>query len=828
MVSARRPAGLRLASPPLQALHAHRALEMPRRTSLVLLLSALQVLCLLGCKMFSHAHAAAPTPPTPVVMLDIDWPDFLSRHDPLWRWRQHPTDDVDEQLDEAPPSTWEKSLFGGNAMLGFMMWQPDNETVRIDIGRADLYDDRTQSATPEAFTGNFVYDRPRLPIGHLLLRFSAPLTGGSGRLSLWNAEATYNVTVKSSSGPALATSLRVWASADHALADVVVLEIGGSKRPVDVRWVAEPGDSFWMPRNNKYVPNPAPRTVAHVTTAGGTLNITTQMHLRGTAHSTAVLQLPNRSGIVLSVSPVSKSALAANTWASTQVSHAVAAGIDDVRAAHHAWWHAFWPAGGFVTFEYTVMESLYLLMQYKFASAARRGRAFMDLNGPWLVSVDGGTNAPDVHWDWNIQGMYYMPFLTNRPEIANSLVDYAENLLHSGVLWSSSNVQPGWEDSAAAPTGASGLDGQQSCYWNYGVNCTVSPPSVTGNLLWTLHVVHQSGIYQGNATVSTAVVWPLLCRAVRFYGHFLVENTTHITLPPTFSPEYPGPPGPNANYDLALLRWGVRTAIRLTKQHKLPALPGDKSLWQRIEEKLIGPSLDSDGRYAIYEGTPYAQPHRHFSHLLPLWPLREISNLSDPLEYRRAVASVDLWSSMPELFSLFGRPACASMNADLGRYAAALDNMSYFVRTRVEGSGWYWEGAATVCNEAPYMAAYTLADWLLQSWNETFVDGANVKIIQPFRGIPDSVRLDGSAYDAAPAGIASGSFYRLAAEGGFLVSAVRDRVNPDNISVYEAKTRFVAIESTIGGRCVLRTDMDRPLMSYPPGVTLKELGECCN
>ena len=62
-------------------------------------------------------------------------------------------------------------------------------------------------------------------------------------------------------------------------------------------------------------------------------------------------------------------------------------------------------------------------MQYKFGSAARRGRAFMDLNGPWLID---GTNAPDVHWDWNIQGMYYMPFLTNRPAIANSLVDYVE------------------------------------------------------------------------------------------------------------------------------------------------------------------------------------------------------------------------------------------------------------------------------------------------------------------------------------------------------------------------------------------------------------------
>ena len=95
-----------------------------------------------------------------------------------------------------------------------------------------------------------------------------------------------------------------------------------------------------------------------------------------------------------------------------------------------------------------MLESLYFLMQYKFGSAARRGRAFMDLNGPWMpflgrdeLDAEDGTNAPDVHWDWNIQGMYYLPFLTNRPEIAASLIDYVEGLLHSGVLWSPSNVQ---------------------------------------------------------------------------------------------------------------------------------------------------------------------------------------------------------------------------------------------------------------------------------------------------------------------------------------------------------------------------------------------------
>jgi hypothetical protein len=56
------------------------------------------------------------------------------------------------------------------------------------------------------------------------------------------------------------------------------------------------------------------------------------------------------------------------------------------------WWHSFWPDGGFLTYEYTVLESLYFLMQYKFGSAARRGRAFMDLNGPWLI--DGAKQEP--------------------------------------------------------------------------------------------------------------------------------------------------------------------------------------------------------------------------------------------------------------------------------------------------------------------------------------------------------------------------------------------------------------------------------------------------
>ena len=323
-------------------------------------------------------HAAAGPP----VALAVDWPAFLARHDPHWRWQAGGS-----SSQQAPPHTWDKSLYGGNAMLGFMLWQPDNHTVRIDVGRADLYDDRTLAATPHAFTGDFVYDRPRLPIGHLVVSFGAPIVGASGRIGLWDAEAQYNITAAGRT-----TALRMWASADHELADALVLELGGAAERAEVRWVPEKGDSFWMARTvaktpvlcssrdmpkcnctgtnrvgyglcnscpvcgiskdcllcDNYTPNPPARTVSKPG-AHGALNVTTQPHLRGTAHSTAVLDFAESSAFIVATSPVSKDAAAADAWASAQVLAAAKAGVENLRAAHRAWWHAFWPAGGFVT-----------------------------------------------------------------------------------------------------------------------------------------------------------------------------------------------------------------------------------------------------------------------------------------------------------------------------------------------------------------------------------------------------------------------------------------------------------------------------------------------
>jgi len=767
------------------------------------------------------------------VTLDVVWDSFLSRQDPIWSWNATSPDP-----DAGRPREWVKGLYGGNSQLGYLLWQPNDSIIHISLSRSDLYDDRTAESTPAAFMGNFVYDRPRLPVGHYSITFSSPVVSAVGRMRLHTARSEYNVTLVDGM-----VYLSVWAAQQL---DVIVLECSSTSL-VDVQWVPELAQSTWSGRDSKYTPNPPPLNTSNLI-VWGRLNTTVQPHLSGTAHATSQLWTPKSddSGVVLftSISPVLPSPGQAATAAESMVLAAAALGVQAVRKTHEHWWAAFWPSGGFLTMEDSVLEALFYVQVYKFACAARRGRAFMDLNGPWLVTPDmapteSGTNAPDLHWDWNIQGMYYLPIVANRPEIAGSLVDYLEGLLHSGSLSSPSNVPMGWEDSAAAPAGASALDGLQSCYWVYGPNCTSAPPTVTGNLLWALQVATEVAFFSGNTTALTAVVFPLLDKALQFYYHFFIDSGGVVSLPPTFSPEYPGGAGPNANYDLALLRWGLSAALGLVARFNLSSPHAEA--WNDTLHRLVPYSFDAPSNtYSVYEGRPYNSPHRHFSHLLMVWPLRGLLNLSDPTTFSRARDSVDLWSSLPELGSLFGRPTCASMNVLLRRPAAAVDNMSYLLETRLEGSGWYrepggvgGEGGATSCNETPFMAAYTLVDWLLQSWNTTSTTNKNIPaagggsvlgaaaahIIEPFPGLISSLNLTtASPYDSAPVRVASASFFNLSAIGGFTVSAHREGGYDGGGDLYSAKTIFVAVTAPrtttplAPPRCIVRlADMVRPL-----------------
>lgn len=749
------------------------------------------------------------------ITLDIDFNSFLSRSDPVWTWTN---------ASSSQPTQWVQSLFGGNGDLGFMIWTPPglSSTIRIDISRTVVYDDRTPDM-PQ-YMNNFVFDQPRLPIGHFYASWVGNLVNATGKISLYNGIVILNIITDQGT-----LALNMYASADWTTADVMVLETNSTNNEHwSITWIPEIAQSTWSGQSNRYVPNPAPFNSSSSIGNNLLLNMTTQAHLKGTAHTTAILQstITTQSTIYyITISPVLSSTTVANNWATAQVQQGQQAGYS-LRIAHVNWWNSFWPNGGFITVEYSILESFWFIQIYKFASGTQEGRALHDLEGPWFID---GTDWPDLHWDMNLQQTYYLPIAANRPSLASTLVDFMTQMYTSGNF--NTNVPPEWQaDSAAAPTGASSLSGNMSCYWVYGPNCTTSPPSVTGNLLWALQLVHLTGLYAANDTIQTDIVFPMLTRALQAYQHFQIPNEFGdgvIHLPVTFSPEYPGPQGPDANYDLSLYRWGLNLAIALAGQYNIqsPYLTN----WQNTLANLSWYSIDnSSNTFEIYRGIPYGTPHRHYSHLFMIWPLRALE-FTNSSQYLTAKLSIDRWLATPELDSEFYRPAASAMNTMLRQRAAAFDNITFLLHTRIEANTFYREGSQGSCTETPYAAAWAVCDWFVQSWNHTFVTGKATRVIEFYPGIDDIIIQNDTAYVAAPAKVATGTFYRLGTEGGYLVSGARSLV-VSNTTHYITRTNFIGIEAPMNPTAILpsilvRTNMDRPLLTNPSSITLTEMGE---
>ena len=104
------------------------------------------------------------------ITLQVDWPSFISHQDPVW---------------SRMPENYFEGPFVGNGLVGAILFRDDKNTnsIRIQIGRTDVYDHRPEAGSPMHYCG-------RLPIGHLLMTPVGAITSTSLRMDLWNAEIT--------------------------------------------------------------------------------------------------------------------------------------------------------------------------------------------------------------------------------------------------------------------------------------------------------------------------------------------------------------------------------------------------------------------------------------------------------------------------------------------------------------------------------------------------------------------------------------------------------------------------------------------------------------
>ncbi|MFO1490699.1 MAG: alpha-L-fucosidase [Kiritimatiellia bacterium] len=653
--------------------------------------------------------AALPARAVPAVTEHIDWPAFMARHDLLWR-----------QL----PQKWEAGAYHGNGWMGAMIYAKNKgATLNWEQGRSDV---------------NFM--KSRIPVGDLQLAPAGKITGFEARTDLWNAEVAGKITTDRG-----AIEFR---SFTHSVDMVNVIEVRttGSEKPA---WTWVPGLAS-NPRKvfKKETLGPGDQNDPPVTSREDGLDISFQPLKPAGGHAVAwtVVELAPGHSLVLSSVGYAKDAAAARAEAAAAVKKSLTAGLPALVKTHQAWWHAFWPES-FVSIPDTRLESFYWIQMYKMASATRPGRPALDLMGPWFRTTPWAMIWWNPHHPARLLAAAH-----GQPAGTGAVPLRTDRRRRGGAGGQRGRVQRGFR-----------RVGRTSGY-----DCVGGVGAELCNLPWTMHNYWLQYRYSMDDAMLRDRLFPMLKRSMNLYLHLLKEGPDgklHITK--GMSPEYEDQPGPNpdCNIDLSLLRWGCQTLLAICERLKMddPQI----AQWKTTLERLT-PYPRNENGLMISASVPFAHSHRHYSHLVMIYPLY-IMTLEQPENRELVIQSLKHWMGMPERLAGYSYTGAASISALLGEGDEAARYLNKLLDTKIPPNTLYVE--AGPCIETPLSAAASVNDMLLSSWGDR---------IRVFPGVPDAWK--------------DVSFHNLRTEGAFLVSAVRKG----------GATQWVRIQSLAGEPCRIR------------------------
>ena len=680
------------------------------------------------------AFSAAPAKPAPEIERKIDWQAFLARHDLVWT---------------RLPANWWEAPFLGNGMMGVQIRKTGKDTIQLDIGRGDV-----QSHGKRRF---------RLPIGHVEWKSEQPFAECSWRQSIGDAVTTGAVATKA--GKTMYFRTFVHATRDLVVFDVWAAGAGNAllpKAPYSLKWVPEEPINPHRKAKKEFkgfVPPNPPR-----------LEDRGDVHLCIQPLDKGELAVPGAKSQWATVTAWKTKKQASATRLFLTVKHADsekkavrqaleeiektsldAGPVRELLAEQGKWWHSYYPRS-FVSLPDPLWEGHYWIQMHKLASATRRDGMLIDNQGPWLQT----TPWPGAWWNLNVQLTYWPLYTANRLDLGESLIGAMDR--HFKQLCE--NVP---EDCRSDSAGI----GRATCQFLRKQVSPIGRGREAGNLLWACHNYWLHCRYAGDDKRLREMFYPLLKRCVNFYLHYLEKGEDgKLHIPKTLSPEYNFAQGPDTNYDLALLKWGLGTILETAKAQNIdePRI----AEYKKTLATLTGYPQDENGMM-IADGVPFAEGHRHFSHLLMFYPLF-LLNAETPGAKALADKSVAHWQSLGHAqgYSLTGASLISSAFGEGDKALEYLEGFKRFLRPNTL----YKEAGPVI--ETPLSAAQAVQNMLLQSWGG---------VIRPFPAVPSKW--------------GDVTFDRLRADGAFLVSGVRRG----------GKTRWVAVESLAGKPCRVKCDI---------------------
>ncbi|WP_323186604.1 glycoside hydrolase family 95-like protein [Streptomyces sp. NBC_00439] len=684
---------------------------------------------------------------------------------------EHPDIDIHERTvrDAAMtwrtlPTGWQEAPFLANGQLGAQLYAGTAaNTLKLMISHSQVQDQRGQWRGGIGFS--------RLPVGYFTLTLAGEITDVDWTLDLYDAELRGTVTTTRGS---LAFSALVHNDTGALLVSTRPTP-GEESAAWSFQWLRA-ATTRTSGRPEDYTPNPDPRTgdgfVEQPLLAGGGWTTAWRERREGTGRLLAahlVYRFPGR------VSEATADALRA-------VDRTLATEPDRLVERHCRWWHAYYRRS-FLSVPDKRLQSFYLIQLYKLAASTRADGPTISEWGPWFPEV--GNNWTAVWWNLNVQIGMAPIHGSNHPEL-DSVTGAFRRFEHHLPTSVPADYRDGESYALGHPS-----DWQLRAGDTYDVGAPGSShvSDNFGNLTWALHNVWQSYRHSMDLSVLRDVVYPILAKAINFYAHFLHEGPDgRLHLPETRSPEYAN--AADCTYDLSLIRWGVRTLIASAQLLR----NGDPRLkrWQDIERRLAPYAEGPAAGVMIGKDVPLAGSHRHHSHLLWLYPLRERSwdRAGDREVMRR---SMDHWVSMQELWHGYSYATASSMYSTMDEPEKALDFLTFFTDLNVVAdcamtvNTMYREGR-NLALESPLSAAQSMLDMVVQS---------HEGVVKVFPSV--SARW-------ADASIAS-----LRTQGAFLVDADRSGGATRWVRVHSEAGAPLTLDHSVTGRIEVRDAHGRPL-----------------
>lgn len=418
-----------------------------------------------------------------------------------------------------------------------------------------------------------------------------------------------------------------------------------------------------------------------------------------------------------------------------------------------------------------LIDETYKKSWYLFKCCSKKGGYPMPLQGVW--TADNDCLPPwkgDYHHDTNTELSYQAYLKANRLEEGEAFIDY---------LW---RLKPAYEKFAKEFFGVNGLllpscstlDGKAMGGWaQYSLSPTMT--------IWAAQSFDEYYLYTGDEKFLKNRAYPFFKKVGQAIKGLLTEKNGKLYLPVSSSPEIfdnarKAYLEPNSNFDLSLLIYLFKTLKRYAEK-----LGENAEEYEEILGKLDDLAIDDSGVVMLDKTQYLPESHRHFSHVMCLYPLHLINYDTDEHKkiYENTIKNLEILGT--GYWVGFSFPMSAQIYAMAKNGNAAAERLGQFCKGFVAENGFHLNGD---------FKHYGYTQWHYRPFTLEslfgFADALHEMLLQDHQGFIE-------LFPAIPDEWKNGAveFKNLRSRGGLLVSATLKRGELSLLTIKSPSERTV-------------------------------------